>query len=76
MKTNRNEVERFGLPVEELDALFASSSAQAISDSEARLRAAMWPREVEGVLISLAREQAALRSRVEALETHMGIAQD
>lgn len=65
---NRNHTPVFGLPPEQLDALFARSNDQALADRDARQRAAAWPGEVERLLASMACELVALRERVDAVE--------
>lgn len=68
MSTNPNEIERYSLSTEQLDALFERSREQAAADRVARQRAAEWPTNVDQMLATLARELVALRERVDAVE--------
>ena len=72
VQTNRNETPAFGLPPEQLDQLFARTTAGLVSDREARRRAAEWPGQVSELLATLARTVAAHEDRIAALEARLG----
>ena len=68
MTGNPNEIEKFGLSSEALDALFARTTEHLAAGHEAQQRAAEWPAKVESAIAMIARELVALRERVNAVE--------
>lgn len=72
MTGNRNETPVFGLSREQLDGMFARTTAGLVSDREARRRAAEWPGQVNDLLATLVRTLAAHEDRIAALEARLG----
>lgn len=68
MTTNRNETPKFGLSREQLDGMFARTTAVLLSDREARQRAEAWPYEMEQALLAAVNRIRELDIRVAALE--------
>ncbi len=65
---NPNEIEKFGLSAEQLDALFERSNADAVTNRDDRQQAAMWPHHVEQVLVACVQRIVSLEARVVELE--------
>lgn len=72
MTENRNETPVFGLGREQLDGVFARTTAGLVSDRDARRRAAEWPGQVSDLLATLVRTVAAHEERIAALEARLG----
>lgn len=72
MIENRNETPVFGLGREQLDSMFARTTAGLVSDRDARRRAAEWPGQVSDLLATLVRTVAAHEERIAALEARLG----
>lgn len=77
--TNGNDVTRYGISPEQVDALFARSNEQAQADLEARQRAVEWPGVVEKALLKLFRGSAthddalaAIGGSLAAMEARLG----
>lgn len=68
MTDNRNETPVFGLSQEQLDGLFARTTAGLVRDREARQQAEAWPHDVEQALLAAAARIQDLDARVAALE--------
>lgn len=68
MTDNRNETPAFGLSREQLDGMFARTTAGLVSDHEARQRVEAWPQAVEQALLAAAARIEELDTRLAALE--------
>jgi hypothetical protein len=68
---NPNEVPTFELSREELDAVFARTTADLIKERAARQRAADWPLHVNEALIALTRKVVSQDERIAGLEAQL-----
>lgn len=80
MNESENKDEKFEPQAPQLDALFARDNAKALTEREARERAAAWPGEVEQLLVTLLKRSntqaealGAIHDRLAVIEGAMGI---
>jgi hypothetical protein len=73
---HRNFVPTYSVTAEVLKQIFARSDEQLAGVAAARKRAQEWPRSVEETLLTIVREVAALRARVDAVEQAQGTGRD
>jgi len=68
MSANPNEIPRFEVGKDQLDALFTRSNAQAVAERDARRRAAEWPGEIEQIIVAMAKQIRLLNERLATIE--------